>query len=314
MKYVLTALLFILGFTFNASAEMETDGFSNAVTITTAGSSVSHATDCTGLTATTGTICYEIDADVFYVCEPSAGDCDTAGEWKVNAYMRLSGDTMTGTLDSLAITVAADSTHAIGEDATRYAEIFADSIDIGATGASGVITSPAEAMLATVDMRLTGPAITVGSGTGLTVNDAGSIRHEIYKVTLDYTGLSAAATTAKHTIATLPAGMKIVGVIADTTTKYIGGAISAVTLAVGVDSGNVDEFIEEHDVFAAAIVVGDADVDLGSGLIAATMVSGGYIDWASTTVVSAIIVSTSADTDALTQGSTTYYLETVQVK
>jgi hypothetical protein len=42
----------------------------------------SHATDCTALTdGLTDEVCWEIDANVFYVCEPSAGDCDTPGEW-----------------------------------------------------------------------------------------------------------------------------------------------------------------------------------------------------------------------------------------
>jgi hypothetical protein len=42
-----------------------------------------HATDCTGLTdGKDGEICYEQDADALYVCEPTAGDCDTAAEWR----------------------------------------------------------------------------------------------------------------------------------------------------------------------------------------------------------------------------------------
>lgn len=44
----------------------------------------SHATDCTALTdGNEGETCYEQDADTFYVCEPSAGLCDTAGEWRL---------------------------------------------------------------------------------------------------------------------------------------------------------------------------------------------------------------------------------------
>lgn len=41
-----------------------------------------HATDCTAITdGKSGEPCYEQDADAWYVCEPSSGDCDTAGEW-----------------------------------------------------------------------------------------------------------------------------------------------------------------------------------------------------------------------------------------
>lgn len=174
------------------------------------------------------------------------------------------------------------------------------------------VTNSAQTFTSTIGN--TGNAVTVGSGTGLTVVDTGTMRSQVYIVTLDYTGLSAAATSAAHTIATLPAGMKLVSVIADTTTEYTGGSVSAATIAVGIASGNVDAFLEEHDVFSAAIVVGDATADPGVELIAATDTQGGYINWAGTTAVSAIITTTSDNTDALTQGSTTYYLETVQIK
>lgn len=41
-----------------------------------------HATDCTAITdGVDGELCYEKDADTIYVCEPTAGGCDTAGEW-----------------------------------------------------------------------------------------------------------------------------------------------------------------------------------------------------------------------------------------
>lgn len=44
----------------------------------------SHATDCTALTdGNEGEACYEQDADTLYICEPTAGACDTAGEWRL---------------------------------------------------------------------------------------------------------------------------------------------------------------------------------------------------------------------------------------
>lgn len=43
----------------------------------------SHATDCTAITdGKAQDLCYEIDAQTLYKCQPTAGDCDTAGEWK----------------------------------------------------------------------------------------------------------------------------------------------------------------------------------------------------------------------------------------
>ena len=41
-----------------------------------------HNTDCTALTdGVAGELCYEEDSNNLYMCEPSAGGCDTAGEW-----------------------------------------------------------------------------------------------------------------------------------------------------------------------------------------------------------------------------------------
>jgi hypothetical protein len=43
-----------------------------------------HDTDCTSLTdGAAGEPCYEEDADTLYVCEPTAGGCDTAAEWRL---------------------------------------------------------------------------------------------------------------------------------------------------------------------------------------------------------------------------------------
>ena len=167
---------------------------------------------------------------------------------------------------------------------------------------------------ASTELQLAAASITVGSGTGLTVNDTGSVRHEVYKVTLDYTGLSAAALTAVHTIGTLPAGMKIVGIIADTTIQYAGTGVTDADIEVGISGGTTNAFLASHDVDTALFVAGDIDAELGTLLIRSAAVSGGYIDWASTTVISVQITTVGADTDALIAGSTTYYIETVQIK
>ena len=43
---------------------------------------LSHATDCTSLTGKKANqFCYELDDNTWYVCEPTSGDCDTAGGW-----------------------------------------------------------------------------------------------------------------------------------------------------------------------------------------------------------------------------------------
>ena len=158
------------------------------------------------------------------------------------------------------------------------------------------------------------PKITVGSGTGLTIRKFAEPSRFMYEVTLDYTGLSAAATNAEHTICTLPAKCKLESIIADTTVKYVGGSVSAATIAVGIAAGDVDVYIEEHDVFAAAITKGLVNADLGATMLVTNVnpVQGGSLVWGGTTGIAVQIVTTTADTDALTQGSTTYYIEYVQ--
>lgn len=152
--------------------------------------------------------------------------------------------------------------------------------------------------------------ITSGSGTGLTVNEYGLINKNVHKVTVTYAALAAAATTADKVIATLPAKTKLVGIYSDTTIKYIGGAVTAATLIVGKTTGG-NEYIVSHDVFAAAITKGLADADLGTSINRASAIQGGDLpSWTATTDISVRLTTTTANTNALTQGSTTYYLVT----
>lgn len=156
--------------------------------------------------------------------------------------------------------------------------------------------------------------LTAGSGTGLTVNEKGLVQSVVYKVTLTFAGLSAAATNAKHTIATLPAGMKMVGMIANTTIAYAGTGITDADIIVGIDSGVEDAFMKTHDVDGGTIIVGDVrTTDLGAELDGATVDALDFIDFSGTTVISVRIDTVGANTDQLTAGSTTYSIETVKM-
>lgn len=162
-------------------------------------------------------------------------------------------------------------------------------------------------------VRLDGSKITAGSGTGVTVNEVGALQRLIYKVTVTYEALSAAGLTADKTIATLPAKMRLVGIVADTTTKYIGGAVTAATLIVGKSAGG-NEYIVSHDVFAAAITKGLADADLGTSINRASAIQGGDLpSWTATTIVSVRLTTVTANTNAITQGQTVFYLVTEQM-
>lgn len=155
--------------------------------------------------------------------------------------------------------------------------------------------------------------ITAGSGTGLTVVDAGHIGKSVYVVTVTYAGFSAAALTADHTIATLPAKTRLMAVYADTTTPFSGGTVSAASLTVGKSAGGV-EYIATHDVKTAAVTKGLADADMGTELTAAARIQGSaVVNWTGTTTVSARLTTVTANTDQLTAGSVTFYLVTCRL-
>jgi hypothetical protein len=154
------------------------------------------------------------------------------------------------------------------------------------------------------------PVLTSGTGTGLTVVNVGEVRRVVHKVTVNYTALAAAATTADKVIAVLPAKTRLVGIVAETTQNYTGGAVSAATLIVGKTTGG-NEYLVSHSVFSGTPVVGNADADLGTSINRANAVQGGDLpSWTATTNISVRLTTTSANTNALTTGSTTYYLVT----
>jgi len=69
-------------------------------------------------------------------------------------------------------------------------------------------------------IRPTGPAITAGAATGLTVNDTGQIRETVYKATVASTAFVSAAVTSDVTIGTLPAKTQLAAVMADLTQTF----------------------------------------------------------------------------------------------
>ncbi len=94
---------------------------------------LSHNTDCTALTdGTRGEACHEEDSDRIFICEPTAGGCDTAGEWVLSVdgvdddvpeagdfgALALTGDV---TSSGLATTIAADSVALTTDTTGNYA-------------------------------------------------------------------------------------------------------------------------------------------------------------------------------------------------
>ena len=182
---------------------------------------------------------------------------------------------------------------------------------IGATGA----TRPASIFLAA-------PAITVGSGTGVTINNSGELRQLVYKVTVSYTNATTNGVTHDLTLATLPAKTFITHMLADVTTPYVcEDTCTTATLSgtVGASAGGT-EYLASFDVDAAAAQFGDATAELGASLTEATIPTpnGALGSWASTSIVSYRLTSNTgalATTGVtnLNAGAVTFYITTIKM-
>ena len=157
--------------------------------------------------------------------------------------------------------------------------------------------------------------LTAGSGTGVTVDDVGSLRTQVYKVTVDYTQFDAAAVTHDLIIATMPAKTIIHSVIADVTAQFVCASVcttGTLSATLGITAGGV-EFLESFDIDAAAATFGDADSEVGDKIDVAANTNGGYVHWAGTTIVMRGTSGTGnwgdgAGTTNLNAGSVTFYI------
>jgi len=184
------------------------------------------------------------------------------------------------------------------------------SYDLGATGA----TRPRA-------LFLSQPSITVGSGTGVTVNDTGSVRQEVYKVTVSYTNAVTNGVTHDLTIATLPAKTFLTHILADVTTPFVCAdtcTTATISATVGSAAGGA-QYLESFDLDAAAAQFGDAGSELGASLIEASIPTtiGSLGSWASTQIVSYRITSgtgavATTDVTNFNAGSVTFYLTTIK--
>jgi len=165
-----------------------------------------------------------------------------------------------------------------------------------------------------------GDLITAGSGTGITVNDVGSLERTIYKITIGKTAFVTAGVTSDVTVATLPAKMRLVGVIGDLTQVFACTATctsSTLSFVFGKSAGG-NEYLVSFDADASTAVFGDADGELGTSINAAGAIQGGDLaSWASTTALKLRLTSGTGNIGTgtvtnLSQGSLTLYLTVEQ--
>ncbi len=192
---------------------------------------------------------------------------------------------------------------------------------VALVGTNGLIGDDADLTFVTdtltvTKLKPTSPQVTAGSGTGVTVNDAGQVRRTVYSVTVDRTQFISASTTHDITIATLPAKARLVGVVADLTTTFACTATcttATLSMTLGSAAGGA-QYLVSFDADAAAARFGLLDADLGTSLARASAIQGGDLpSWTGTTPVSLRLTSgtgnlgTGAATN-LSQGSITLYL------
>jgi hypothetical protein len=159
-------------------------------------------------------------------------------------------------------------------------------------------------------VNASGQNVTAGTGTGLTVNAAGVLTRQIYKVTVTYAGFGTAGATSDKVIGTLPAKTRLVSIIADVTVPFTGGTVATATLKVGKSAGGA-EYLAVADVLSGAATFGLADADMGTELVRAARIQGGaVVNWATTIPVTARLTATVDTCDHLTAGSVTFYLIT----
>jgi hypothetical protein len=164
------------------------------------------------------------------------------------------------------------------------------------------------------NLYLGAPAITAATGTGITVTSPGNVAQQVYKVTTVFGAYTDSDLTKGIVIATLPAKTRLVAAYADTTVAYAGTDITAATLEVGVTSEGAAEILATHNVFAGAILAGDADAEMGTTMTRAAKEQGAYMpSFTGTTAIYATIDATTGAATTLanlTAGSTTFYLIT----
>lgn len=151
------------------------------------------------------------------------------------------------------------------------------------------------------------PSTQVGTSPGGSVWNTGSARTYINKVSRTHAELTAAATTEDETVWTIPAKSRVIRLIADVTTPFTGGGVTAVAVTCGFTAGG-NEYLVSFDALSGAIVRGDALAEMGASL---TDGVGHVPSWTGTTAVSCRFTSTTANLVALTAGEVFLYLEVV---
>lgn len=152
-----------------------------------------HATDCTALAdGLADEMCFERDANTLYVCEPSAGGCDTAGEWTaVGAVSGLTAGRVAIAASASSLTDDSDLTFLTDTlTATKL------KVGVGTLSATGIANTSS----ASTGFWFPDGAVSIGIASG------GQERHRYYGQFKTLTESSATDVVRISFLATSPAG------------------------------------------------------------------------------------------------------------
>ena len=163
-------------------------------------------------------------------------------------------------------------------------------------------------------VTLVDTAVTVGSGTGVTVDVTAKVQRVVYKLSVIQSHWVAAAVTQDFTIATLPAKTRITDVTAEITQQFACTATctsATLSMVVGKGAGG-SEYLDSFDIDAATAVFGDVDSERGASLDG---VVNGEITWGAAQAVVARLTSGTgnlgnATVTNLSGGDVTFYITT----
>lgn len=200
-----------------------------------------------------------------------------------------------------------------------WVAVLAGSVVLGTAGRASAQFGGTVEPTNPAGLTLRDPAITAGSGTGITVNVTGAVRTLAYKVTVSYTAMTCNATTCDVTLATLPAKAKVLGIVADLVTPFVCAqtcTTATLSITAGKTAGGA-EYLASFDADAAAATFGDALAETGAALLVAAATQGGDLpSWSATTTLqirmtSAVGNLATAGVTNLNAGSVTFYVATL---
>ncbi len=149
---------------------------------------------------------------------------------------------------------------------------------------------------------------TMTAATGVVVSGWNLTTRKTYKIQLSYTAFTAAALTSDLNFFVVPARSRLVSVIADVTTKFIGGTVATLMMRLGTSAGG-QQYLLDFDAFTNPITKGLLDADLGASITRAAAVQGGALaSWTANTNLFMRLTSTVGNVNTLTQGVVTLYL------